>query len=166
MLEEVRYIERATVKNATDRRIKKFQTLFRKIAKVLKRTLRFAFFKTLDVVTVFASASLPRALMPALPLVVLALAASFALALALARAVALAPPLRPRFGAPAVALAGWGGGFIAPPSTRASKSFRPLTDFPFRGAGSVVVTVPGKIVILSFDHDSVEPTQHIVMHSA
>ena len=101
----------------------------------LKRTLRFAFFKTLDVVTVFASASLPRALMPVmpLPLVVLALAVSFALALALALAlaVALAPFLRPRFGALAVAPAGLGDGFIAPVSTRASKSFRPLTDFPF-----------------------------------
>ena len=101
-------------------------------------------------------------------MVVLALAASFALALAhaLALAVALAPFLRPRFGALAVAPAGLGGGFIAPPPTRASKSFRPLTDFPFRGAGSVVVIVPGKIVILSFDHDSVEPTQLLVMHSA
>ena len=99
----------------------------------LKRTLRFAFFKTLDVVTVFASASLPRALMPVMHLVVLALAASFALALALAfaRAVALAPFLRPRFGALAVAPAGLGGGFIAPAFTRASKSFRPLTDFAF-----------------------------------
>ena len=117
---------------------------------------------TLNVVTVFASASLPRTFMPGLPLVVLALAASFALALALALAlaVALAPSLRPRCEALAVAPAGLGGGVIAPASTRARKSFRPLTDFPVGGL------VPAIIASLSFEHDSVDPTQHLVMHLA
>ena len=118
--------------------------------------------KTLDVLTVPASASLPPALMAVLPLVVLALPAIFALALALAlaHAVALAPFLRPFFEAVAVAPAGLGGGVIAPASTRASKSFRPLTDFPVGGL------VPAIIAILSFAHDSVDPTQLLVMHLA
>ena len=121
---------------------------------------------TLNVVTAFASASLPRTFMPGLPLVVLALAASFALALALALAlaVALAPFLRPRFGALAVAPTGLGGGFIAPAFTRASKSFRPLTDFAFEFRWNSALQTVG--IVMSFAHDIVEPTQLLVMHSA